>query len=109
MSKRWATWPRGIRWLAGIAIVVLALPIVWVLFVPLADWLARHDVGPVCRAASGRAYAYRFRSGIGNKSAAAQLGVSANTVGTHLRSVFAKLGMRSRVQLTNLLDARDPE
>jgi hypothetical protein len=47
MSKRWATWPRGIRWLAGIAIVVLALPIVWVLFVPLADWLARHDVGPV--------------------------------------------------------------
>jgi hypothetical protein len=47
MSKRWATWPRGIRWLAGIAIVVLALAIVWVLFVPLADWLARHDVGPV--------------------------------------------------------------
>jgi hypothetical protein len=33
--------------LAGIAIVVLALAIVWVLFVPLADWLARHDVGPV--------------------------------------------------------------
>jgi hypothetical protein len=47
MSKRWATWPRGIRWQAGIAIVVLALAIVWVLFVPLADWLARHDVGPV--------------------------------------------------------------
>jgi hypothetical protein len=47
LSKRWATWPRGIRWLAGIAIVVLALPIMWVLFVPLADWLARHDVGPV--------------------------------------------------------------
>jgi hypothetical protein len=47
MSKRWATWPRGIRWLAGIAIVVLALAIVWVLFVPLADWLARHEVGPV--------------------------------------------------------------
>src|SRR5271169_4273357 len=47
MSKRWATWPRGIRWLAGIAIVVLALAIVWVLFVPLADWLARHDVGSV--------------------------------------------------------------
>jgi len=47
MSKRWATWPRGIRWPAGTAIVVLALAIVWVLFVPLADWLARHDVGPV--------------------------------------------------------------
>jgi DNA-binding CsgD family transcriptional regulator len=44
-----------------------------------------------------------------NKSAAAGLGVSANTVGTHLRSVFAKLDVRSRVQLTNLLNARDPE
>jgi DNA-binding CsgD family transcriptional regulator len=43
-----------------------------------------------------------------NKSAAAQLGVSANTVGTHLRSVFAKLGVRSRVQLTNLLHEREP-
>jgi DNA-binding CsgD family transcriptional regulator len=32
-----------------------------------------------------------------NRSAAAQLGVSANTVGTHLRSVFAKLGVRWRV------------
>lgn len=33
------------RWLAGIAAVVLAAAIVWALFVPLADWLARHDVG----------------------------------------------------------------
>ena len=38
-------WPRGIRWLAGIAAVVLALAIVWALFVPAADWLAHHDVG----------------------------------------------------------------
>jgi DNA-binding CsgD family transcriptional regulator len=42
-----------------------------------------------------------------NKSAAAELGVSANTVGTHLRSVFSKLGVQSRVQLTNLLHAQD--
>jgi hypothetical protein len=48
MSKRWAHWPRGIRWtIGGIAVVVLALAIVWALFVPLADWLAHHDVGSV--------------------------------------------------------------
>jgi DNA-binding CsgD family transcriptional regulator len=38
-----------------------------------------------------------------NKSAASALGVSINTVGTHLRSVFAKLGVQSRVQLANCL------
>ena len=47
MPKRWATLPQGIRWLAGIAVVVLALAIVWALFVPVADWLAHHDVGSV--------------------------------------------------------------
>jgi uncharacterized protein YjbI with pentapeptide repeats len=45
--KRWAAWPRGNRWLAGIAAVVLGLAIAWVLFVPVADWLAHHDVGAV--------------------------------------------------------------
>ena len=45
MLKRWAAWPPGIRWLAGIAAVVLAAALVWALFVPLADWIARHDVG----------------------------------------------------------------
>jgi uncharacterized protein YjbI with pentapeptide repeats len=45
--KRWAAWPRGNRWLAGIAAVVLGLAIAWVLFVPVADWLAHHDVGSV--------------------------------------------------------------
>jgi Pentapeptide repeats (8 copies) len=45
--KRWAAWPPGIRWLVGIAAVVLALAIVWALFVPVADWLAHHDVGTV--------------------------------------------------------------
>jgi uncharacterized protein YjbI with pentapeptide repeats len=48
MVKRWAAWPRGLRWLTGgIVAVVLALAIAWVLFVPAADWLARHDVGSV--------------------------------------------------------------
>jgi uncharacterized protein YjbI with pentapeptide repeats len=45
MLKRWSARPSGIRWLAGIAAVVLAAAIVWALFVPLADWLARQDVG----------------------------------------------------------------
>jgi len=45
--KRWAARPPGIRWLVGIAAVVLTLAIVWALFVPVADWLAYHDVGSV--------------------------------------------------------------
>jgi hypothetical protein len=45
MVKRWAAWPPAIRWLAGTAAVMLAAAVVWALFVPLADWLARHDVG----------------------------------------------------------------
>ena len=46
MLKRWTAWPRGIRWLAGgTAAVVLAVAVAWFLFVPAADWLARHDVG----------------------------------------------------------------
>ena len=47
MLKRWAACPRGNRWLAGIAAVVLGLAIAWALFVPIADWLAHHDVGSV--------------------------------------------------------------
>ncbi|WP_426510178.1 AAA family ATPase [Dactylosporangium sp. McL0621] len=42
-----------------------------------------------------------------NRSAAAELGVSANTIGTHLRAIFAKLGVNSRVQLTNALRTGD--
>ena len=46
MFKRWEALPRDIRWLiVGIAAIVLALAVVWVLFVPTADWLAHHDVG----------------------------------------------------------------
>jgi Pentapeptide repeats (8 copies) len=44
--KPWATWPRGIRWLAGgIVAVIVALASAWLLFMPAADWLARQDAG----------------------------------------------------------------
>ena len=47
MSKRWAALPQGTRWTIGGIAVVLALLIVWAVFVPLPDWLAHHDVGSV--------------------------------------------------------------
>jgi DNA-binding CsgD family transcriptional regulator/tetratricopeptide (TPR) repeat protein len=46
-------------------------------------------------------------SGYTNKAASEALGVSVNTTGTHLRSVFGKLGVRSRVQLTNVMHQED--
>jgi DNA-binding CsgD family transcriptional regulator len=42
-------------------------------------------------------------AGHANKSAATELGVSVNTVSTHLRAVFTKLGIQSRVQLAHEL------
>jgi DNA-binding CsgD family transcriptional regulator len=44
-----------------------------------------------------------------NKAAAEELGVSVNTIVTHLRSAFAKLGVRSRVQLSNVMHAQPGE
>jgi hypothetical protein len=44
--KRRAVRANGARWLiGGIGALVLVLAVAWVLFVPAADWLARHDVG----------------------------------------------------------------
>jgi DNA-binding CsgD family transcriptional regulator len=42
--------------------------------------------------------------GLTNRAAAQELGLSINTVGTHLRSVFAKLEVSSRVQLANAVN-----
>jgi DNA-binding CsgD family transcriptional regulator len=53
--------------------------------------------------AGERRVATLISEGHTNKSAASALGVSINTVGTHLRAVFAKLGVQSRVQLANCL------
>jgi DNA-binding CsgD family transcriptional regulator len=44
-------------------------------------------------------------SGLSNKEVAAQLFVSASTVDTHLRGVYAKLGIRSRTELVRRLSA----
>jgi Bacterial regulatory proteins, luxR family len=46
-------------------------------------------------------------SGYTNKAASKKLGISVNTTGTHLRSVFAKLGVKSRVQLSNVMHEQD--
>jgi DNA-binding CsgD family transcriptional regulator/tetratricopeptide (TPR) repeat protein len=54
-----------------------------------------------------RRIALLIGTGHTNKSASTELGVSVNTIGTHLRSVFAKLNIQSRVQLANELHRAD--
>jgi DNA-binding CsgD family transcriptional regulator len=50
-----------------------------------------------------RRVVYLIAEGHTDKSAAKDLGISVNTVGSHIRAAYAKLGVRSRVQLTNAL------
>ena len=50
-----------------------------------------------------RRVAYLIANGHTNKATAKSLGISINTVGTHLRSIYSKLGVQSRVQLANIL------
>ena len=50
-----------------------------------------------------RRVVYVIADGYTDKSAAKLLGISENTVGTHIRAAYAKLGVQSRVQLTNAL------
>ena len=82
MLKRWATWPQVIRWLVGIAAVVVALAIVWALFVPVPDWLARHDVGsakgPLLQTARDAARGRLLTLGAGLFAAAALLFTARN-------------------------------
>jgi DNA-binding CsgD family transcriptional regulator len=63
--------------------------------------------GPASLTQTEHRVATLIAAGHTNKTAAAELGVSVSTIGTHLRIAFAKLGVRSRVQLANLL--RDNE
>jgi DNA-binding CsgD family transcriptional regulator len=64
---------------------------------------AAPETGWASLTAAERRVATLISDGHTNKSAASALGVSINTVGTHLRAVFAKLGVQSRVQLANRL------
>jgi DNA-binding CsgD family transcriptional regulator len=72
-----------------------------------AKWVGDHN-GPQTRplTEAERRVVYLIADGHTDKSAAKALGISVNTVGTHLRSVYSKLGVQSRVQLTNALRER---
>lgn len=60
-------------------------------------------VGPQGLTDAERRVAGLIADGHTSRTAAAELGISPNTLNTHLRSIFAKLGVRSRVQLINAL------
>ncbi len=66
---------------------------------------ARPDTGWASLTEAERRVAVLIAEGHTNRSAAAELGLSVNTIGTHLRLVFTKLGVQSRVQLANTLHA----
>jgi DNA-binding CsgD family transcriptional regulator len=46
--------------------------------------------------------------GMTSKAAAERLYLSVNTINTHLRHAFAKLGVRSRVELTRIVLVHQP-
>jgi DNA-binding CsgD family transcriptional regulator len=67
-------------------------------------WVGDHaEVDKASLTEAERRVAYLIANGHTNKSAAKSLGITTNTVGTHLRSIYAKLGVQSRVQLANAL------
>jgi DNA-binding CsgD family transcriptional regulator len=69
-----------------------------------AKWVGDHtEVEKASLTEAERRVAYLIASGHTNKATAKSLGISINTVGTHLRSIYAKLGVQSRVQLANIL------
>ena len=74
-----------------------------------AQWstTAQATTGWAALTPAERRVALLIGTGHTNKSASTGLGVSVNTVGTHLRSVFAKLNIQSRVQLANELHRAD--
>ena len=69
-----------------------------------AKWVSDHtELEKVSLTEAERRVAYLIANGHTNKATAKSLGISINTVGTHLRSIYSKLGVQSRVQLANVL------
>ncbi|MEY9875573.1 DNA-binding CsgD family transcriptional regulator [Streptacidiphilus sp. MAP12-33] len=64
----------------------------------------RPDNGWAALTGAERRVALLIAAGHTNRTAALELGVSINTVGTHLRMVFGKLAIQSRVQLANAMN-----
>jgi DNA-binding CsgD family transcriptional regulator len=72
-----------------------------------AKWVRDHsDPQPRSLTEAERRVAYLIVDGHTDKSAARALGISVNTVGTHLRWIYSKLAVQSRVQLANALRER---
>ena len=71
-----------------------------------ADAVTRPSAGWDSLTDAERRVAALIADGHTNRSAATELGLSVNTIGTHLRLVFTKLGIQSRVQLANTLNAQ---
>ena len=70
-------------------------------------WSSDHSELPSQSLTDGeRRVAYLIAEGHTDKAAAKALGISVNTVGTHLRSAYSKLRVQSRVQLVNALRER---
>jgi DNA-binding CsgD family transcriptional regulator len=72
-----------------------------------AKWISDHsDSQPQSLTDGERRVVYLIAEGHTDRSAAKTLGISVNTVGTHLRSAYSKLRVQSRVQLVNALRER---
>jgi DNA-binding CsgD family transcriptional regulator len=67
-------------------------------------WVSDHNGSqPQSLTEAERRVAYLIADGHTDKAAARALGISVNTVGTHLRSGYSKLAVQSRVLLANAL------
>jgi DNA-binding CsgD family transcriptional regulator len=68
---------------------------------------SRHETGWESLTAAERRVFDLVAAGASNREVAEELSVSANTVSTHLRKVFTKLGVHSRMALIDLAKARE--